>query len=168
MVHKFVNSLKAGKIGESFFLTLLHASDVVYTDVTDDKDYQKKGIDYLIGSKSVDIKFDMRSGDTGNLAFETVSRRRDGILYKEGWLYTSLADSFVYVTILQASVVFFLFSKQDILNLLPLGKTRVVNNYGYESEIVAVPISLLEVPSLICPFGKEFDKQLLNEFVGLM
>lgn len=169
MTHMFKASLSAGKVGESLFSDLLIRGGIDdFKDVSDDKSFQKEGIDFVVNDIKIDVKFDIRAITSGNLAFETVSRQKDGKILKEGWTKTSTADLFVYVTFLGSNICFAALTPEDIQNLMSnhgLGE-RIVKNYGYESVVIPVPTSICIGVSkhYQSTIGEAYDIKSLKQF----
>lgn len=171
MTHMFKESLKAGKAGERIFLNLLLKAGVTdILDVSENRSIQKKGYDYVVCGKKLDVKFDVRATTTGNIAFEIVSQRKEGKIVKEGWLHTSEADVFMYITFLDDSVAFIALTKPEIISLIEnYGKgERSVRNYSYESVVVPVDAwtCLNSARHFTCRIGEEYDELALHDFIS--
>lgn len=79
-VHEFAADNEIGKRGERIFMDFLCRHGYSFTDVSDDREYQKQDVDVLIESKKmagkqipVEIKNDTMIHRTGNIFFETMS-----------------------------------------------------------------------------------------------
>ena len=152
-VHSFVASNSIGGIGEALFYSLVsHVfPEKEIEDVTKIKKWQKSGIDFIVDGVYYDVKFDIKANATGNLALETISKSKNGVVEKEGWVYTSKADCVVYVTLVGLDWAFYFFTKPETLNLAKKYKDnkKSVYNYGYESEVILVPKNSLENKKII-------------------
>lgn len=143
--HSFTTSNTVGGIGESLFL--MFASKVLrkskLENVTRKKTWQSKGIDFLIDTIKYDVKFDIKAASTGNLALETISKSKDGDVHKEGWIYTTEADCIAYLTLKDTEWVLYFFTPQELKNLVNkyTESRKSVFNYGYNSEVVLVPLT---------------------------
>lgn len=142
ITHNFVNSNSIGGIGEAIFYTLLSKLGEVKA-VTKDKEWQKMGVDFILDGVFYDTKFDTKAFSTGNVALETVSRRKDGKILKDGWAYTSEADCISYIFLEGSHWSIYFFTPVEIRTFVDSGDYEVksIRNYGYESEVVLLPIS---------------------------
>jgi hypothetical protein len=141
IVHNFVASNSVGNIGESIFFLLLSKLGQVVS-VVKDKKWQSKGVDFVLEEVYYDTKFDTKAFSTGNLALETVSRKKDGVVVKEGWVHTSEADCIAYMYLENTDWSIFFFTPEEIKRLATTRgyETKVIKNYGYESEVILLPI----------------------------
>lgn len=78
--HIFKNDNAIGKRGEAIFKAFLDRRNAIYTDVSEDGEYQEQDIDFVVDSKRVpgkkiyiEVKNDTRIASTGNIFFETMS-----------------------------------------------------------------------------------------------
>lgn len=136
--HTFGASLEVGKTGEAVFSSLVTASKLMgLKDVSNEKVYQLLGIDFIFGKKKVgyDVKYDARASETGNIAIETVSVQRNGVIEKQGWLHTSHADYIVYLFDETQGYRLAFFTRTDLIRYANLGRTKTVQNRGYESVV---------------------------------
>lgn len=141
IVHNFVNSNSIGGIGESIFYTLLSKLGEVKV-VTKDKKWQVQGVDFILEDVKYDTKFDTKAFSTGNIALETISRKKDNKIIKEGWVHTSKADCIAYIFLENDTWSIYFFTNTEIKELaaIPTYKIKEIRNFGYESEVVLVPI----------------------------
>ena len=134
-----------GKYGEGIIDEWLSTTYKIL-DVSGIKKYQESGIDRILmrpdgSTVSVEYKFDLASGRTGNLFFETVSIDNQNV---PGWGWISQAEFWV-----------FLLPQKEIIVVAP-GKLRAlvwqfrsivvekgVQNVGYKT--LGIPIPLEEV-----------------------
>jgi hypothetical protein len=83
-------SLIAGEAGELRFVHLMRSRGHQVEDVRDITAWQKRDVDYIVGSKFVEVKTDFH--DTGNIFIELVgSNNRPGCIFK------SRADLWAYL-----------------------------------------------------------------------
>lgn len=165
-IHNFRDSLETGKAVEEEFKSLVELLRIPYGDVRHSPEHQKLGIDFyiqnLVGDPntlcSYDVKYDERSYQTGNIAVETVSvMDNDGNIKRQGWVYTSEAQLFVYVQTTRVASVYSFFSKQELLQIVKQGQRKAVYNEGYRSEVVVLPRRLVKVPVFTLLFNQEPD-----------
>lgn len=152
-VYTFLEQLEVGKKGEQLIFKSLESrpETISVFDVSQDKEYQKVGIDALWVTrepytgfpliKKIDIKTDAKYAKTGNLFLETLSSKN-----KTGNFLTSAAEMFIYVDPVNEKAFFlptyplrlwYLRNKQQI-------EHKVVRNKGYESEGFCITPELLE------------------------
>lgn len=141
ITHNFVNSNSIGGIGEAIFYTLLSRLGKVES-VVKDKKWQKKGVDFILDGVYYDTKFDTKAFSTGNVALETVSRRKDGEILKEGWVHTSEADCISYIYLENDRWVIYFFTPEEVKKFAEEESYDIksIRNYGYESEVVLLPL----------------------------
>ena len=79
-VHEFAADNEIGKRGERIFTDFLRRHGYSFTDVSDDREYQRQDVDVLIESKKTagtkipaEVKNDTMIHKTGNIFFETMS-----------------------------------------------------------------------------------------------
>lgn len=163
-IHNFGSSLLLGKEAEDNFLNIIAKLNIAYGDVRNDKTYQVRGIDFLVqrlvGDTNdflrLDVKFDEASYKTGNVALETVSvMNAEGDISKQGWLYTSESEIFVFVQRTRVAWVYTFFSKRQLLDSLKLGVRKKVANKGYFSEVCVVKRGLISAPTFTHIFNTE-------------
>jgi len=152
-IHSFSNSNNVGKLGEAIFHQVLKKSRVgKFRDVTGDRSYQSKGIDFLIekGNIGIDVKLDIQTDKTGNIAIEKISKKQNDNIIKKGWAYTSEAHliAYMYMDSKNFDWVIFFFTTEGARTLIDDYEERPNAikesfNYGYESVIVRVPINEL-------------------------
>lgn len=141
IIHNFVNSNSIGGIGESIFYTLLSRLGTVES-VTSKKEWQKKGVDFLLDGVKYDTKFDTKAFSTGNVALETISRKKDNEVIKYGWVHTTEADCIAYIFLENVTWSTYFFTPEEMKGLVanPDYQTKEIKNYGYESEVVLIPL----------------------------
>lgn len=141
ITHNFVNSNSIGGIGESIFYSLLSSLGDVKS-VVRDKKWQAEGVDFILDGVKYDTKFDTKASATGNIALETISRKKDGKVLKRGWVYETGADCIAYIYLDNSYWKTLFFTPHEILTLAERYKDniKVIKNFGYESEVVLVPL----------------------------
>lgn len=145
VIHNFQESLERGKIGERVFIDMLKKGGIhEVKDVSNDRSYQSKGIDFIVNGYTVDVKTDFMAAKTGNIAFETDSVSINGETIKKGWLYTSEAQYYFYLVPEgnNKSYKIICLTKEDIFNLIEEHSSgqRFVKNMGYRSTVELVKI----------------------------
>lgn len=174
-IHSFSNSNNIGKLGEAVLHQVLKKAKIgKIKDVTNDKTYQKKGIDFIIekGNIGIDAKLDIQTNNTGNIAIEKISKRQNGEVIKEGWAYTSEAHLIAYIYMDTSSFewVIIFFTPEEARDLIVQyeGKPYAVKesfNYGYESVIVRVPVAEVSFPMIRVPIIGKFEVVGIKEFI---
>lgn len=144
ITHKFVNSNTIGGIGESIFFSLLSSLGDVES-VVNDKKWQKLGVDFVLDGVRYDTKFDTKAMATGNIALETVSRKKDGQIIKKGWVYESKADCIVYIYLENSDWSAYFFTPAETRELVKQhpNNIKLIKNFGYESEVILIPLDSL-------------------------
>lgn len=76
--HKFEEDNSAGKRGESLFRDFLEKTGKKCRDVSDDPNYQREDIDFIVEGKSgsglsFEVKNDSKIAYTGNIFYESIS-----------------------------------------------------------------------------------------------
>ena len=164
--HDFITSNTIGGVGEAVFLSLISREFDNIRNVTKIKEYQSQGIDFFVDNVSYDVKFDVKAASTGNLAIETISRKKNGRVQKAGWLHTTQADCIVYLTRDNMEWLFYFFTLDELQRLAGdfSEYKKEVYNYGYVSEVVLVPIThLSRKPRLSVPLvGEPENVELLS------
>lgn len=68
----FNKELKKGQAGENRFIEYLNKINLKFRDVRFDKEYQKKGIDFIVQDVNFEIKTSGTLNNTGNIYIELV------------------------------------------------------------------------------------------------
>lgn len=140
-------------------MRLFDAADIQVQDVSMDREYQYRGIDFVsTDGVTYDVKYDTRAAETGNIAVELVSRKVNGIIERKGWLYTSDADFIVYVYQWYGKWVAKLFTLADLRRLATARGVpqRPVYNKTYEGLVALVPVSTTtDIPQVEFPLVAE-------------
>jgi hypothetical protein len=160
MPYSFAQQRSFGKWGERCVLKHLeeHKDIQSVRDVSEEKEWQEKGIDFIIEGQgndnywTADVKLDMLHQRTGNLFIETMSSAK-----KEGCAITTKADKFLYFcpknkkTNPGEGTLYYLdmrmfqnWYKENEGELRKQELLRSVKNEGYESEGIAMTIELLQ------------------------
>jgi hypothetical protein len=143
ITHNFVSSNSVGGIGEAIFYLMLSTLGEVQS-VAKDRKWQKLGVDFILGDVYYDTKFDTKAFSTGNIALETVSRQKNGEVLKSGWAHTSQADCIVYIYLENTNWSMYFFTPEEVKSIVNRDyETKTIQNYGYESEVVLLPLSEL-------------------------
>lgn len=146
-------------------MRLFDAAGIKVRDVSKDKEWQFKGIDFVsTDGVTYDVKYDTRAAETGNIAVELVSKKVNGVVEQEGWLYTSDADFIVYVYQWFGSWVAKLFTIPDLRQLSEGVPTRPVRNRTYEGLVALVPVNTTgKVPEVSFPIvSEDIDTRVLE------
>lgn len=99
-MNKWNKDLKAGKAGEQKVANTLINRGWQLEDVSDNKAYQKKDIDFIIYKNeddehiTIEVKSDTRIHSTGNFFIETIQNAEQN---KVGWFYYCKADYLFYL-----------------------------------------------------------------------
>lgn len=146
--YNFARQNGLGKWGEGRVVKYLEGKGWKVTDVSSDKEYQKKGIDLLLerGEEefSVDVKMDMLHHRTGNLFIETLSSDKSKT---KGCALTSAADHFLFYDPFGQKLFFVNLKK--IRSFYELNgesiaqATKKVKNDGYYTEGFVITPELL-------------------------
>ena len=95
MQANFFNDLDRGKVGERILANIVANKGYKISDLSDDRVYQKKGVDFRIKNDSkdvlVDVKTDYLMYKTGNIFLEI----QDGP--RVGWAKKTAADLIFYI-----------------------------------------------------------------------
>lgn len=96
--NNFKEQNRVGKAGEAEFIKFAESMNWVVEDVSDNPDYQKVDTDFIVTnkkgeSKLVEVKWDKRIAETGNMFCETISHC---YYANKGWLHFSDADEVWY------------------------------------------------------------------------
>ena len=90
----FDQQLSKGEVGERNIEEYYKKQGCIVQNVSMDKEYQQKDIDFIINGQYVEVKTDTRIAETQNMCFELVSNDSKD-MYKPGWFFTSEADVFI-------------------------------------------------------------------------
>lgn len=143
--HNFLTSNSVGGIGEALFISLMGKIRKDVKNVSSTRSWQKRGIDFVVDGIFYDTKFDLKASSTGNMAIEVVSRQKDGVVHKKGWLHTTEADCIVYIFKEDLTWKMYFFTQEQLSELEREYKDNIkeVANYGYKSKVVLVPLEAL-------------------------
>ena len=142
--HKFDESFDVGKDGEKAIEKIVGPCGMLV--IKPPRHYQSRGIDQIWCSDfsrafyTVECKYDVRCADTGNIFLETMSDTSKMIENHNGWVYTTEAQLVAtlidgYLLIAEATKL-----KDNIKRLRDTYGEVSVQNVGYESEGVPVPL----------------------------
>lgn len=166
--HNFITSNSVGGIGEAILFSVLSRLGPV-DSVVKDREWQKIGVDFILENVWYDSKLDTKAFSTGNLALETVSKKKDGQVLKRGWVYTSKADCIAYIFLEGLAWSIYFFSTDEMLELIKSEsyKVKSIKNFGYESEVILVPIEdLSHKKKMSVPVVGEADLGVLKTVHG--
>lgn len=91
----FIKDKYRGKWGEAQFASLLSKAGVEYEDVSEDKDWQKQDVDFLVGKHKYEVKTDFAISKTGNIFIEVSKETKTGV--HPGWWRICKADSIAWI-----------------------------------------------------------------------
>lgn len=91
----FIKDKYRGKWGEAQFASLLSEAGVEYEDVSEDKDWQKQDVDFLVGKYKYEVKTDFAISKTGNIFIEVSKETKTGV--HPGWWRICKADSIAWI-----------------------------------------------------------------------
>lgn len=95
MQANFFNDLDRGKVGERIFSDIVEARGWTLEDLSNDKTYQKQGVDFFAKKENqqlmIDVKTDYVMYKTGNIFLELQDGPRDG------WAKKTIADLIFYI-----------------------------------------------------------------------
>lgn len=95
MQKNFFNDLDRGKVGERLFIDIMTELGWELVDLSNDKAYQKKGVDFFVKKENkelfIDVKTDYVMHRTGNIFLEL----EDGP--RVGWAKKTKADLIFYI-----------------------------------------------------------------------
>jgi hypothetical protein len=90
---KFKEDLKIGRKGEELVIDILTARGWALEDFQNNMDMQRKGIDFKVSKDekefTIEVKYDIKSEDTGNFFIETEQHKKPGFLHttQADWLF---------------------------------------------------------------------------------
>lgn len=120
--HSFMSQMEKAKRGERLVENYLNEKGWTVTDVSDNKEYQVIGVDFLTEkdgeSRQIEVKLDTVINRTGNFFIEIVGYQEQG---KPGWFETSEADYIFYID--AATDIAYVFKVEDMREYLQ-------NNYA--------------------------------------
>ena len=139
-----------GNIGEQIFCYRARQKHYEVKDLTNDKNYWDKDIDFLVRnpitneSRYIEVKTDARLYETGNLYIELENVHSKG---GKGWYHFSEADIIAYCDYSAPEREIYLFSFED-LRATVNKRQHVTAKCGADSKGILVPLrELKEVPS---------------------
>lgn len=159
-MNTFEKSLEIGKKAESKVAYILEQNGFSVTDVSDDKDYQKQDIDFIIEKDgqewTFEVKSDSKIASTGNIYFEKGFDRVSG--YRQGWLGYCEADWIGYYCATNDTVYIIRFDGyQDYLR--ECGKTISYWNWTDKCQAygVVVPLDVMRDEDILVKEYKVSD-----------
>ena len=144
VAHDFASSLQRGKLGEAIARTHLELKHHAVVQVVEDMGRQRLGLDLIVQlppgglTLQLEVKTDYRAQKTGNVFFETRSTN-----VSTGWVYSSQSDFILYFLDGIGEVLWFPVSriKREIGTLMEQYPIKVVQNKGYTSQGVVIPLA---------------------------
>ncbi len=141
MQANFWNDLDRGKVGERIFCNVVADKGYEIFDLSNDKAYQKKGVDFRIKKDSkeilVDVKTDYIMHKTGNIFLET----QDGP--RVGWAKKTMADLIFYIDY-NSNTVYVLEWSSCAAKMGELRTVTFYNQDGVRMEGALLPVSKLD------------------------
>nr|DAO48218.1 MAG TPA: putative endonuclease [Caudoviricetes sp.] len=139
-----------GSIGECIFEQRARLKGYEVKDLTGDKDYWEKDIDFLVRnpatneSRYIEVKTDLRLYETGNLYIELENTHsKEG----KGWFNFSEADIIAYCNYGAPAKEIYLFSFDDLRTVIENGEWATAK-CGADSKGLLVPLrKLKDAPS---------------------
>lgn len=109
----FFQQLEIGKSGEAVVAAFFESRGNKVRDVSDDREYQKKDIDFVITNKdgvelTVEVKTDYKLNKSGNLFFESTYHKDWGDT--PGWYDYCQADFIVFYDVIGKKLYIYNFS----------------------------------------------------------
>lgn len=95
MYNRFYTQNRKGKKGETEIKEYYKNKGVNVVDVSENKEYQNKDIDFFFNGQSVEVKTANYLNNHNNIILEIVSNDNEKD-YKTGWLYSCLADVIIF------------------------------------------------------------------------
>lgn len=153
MTKNFVDSLAVGAIGENKVAAHLKSRGHNIKDVTQDREYQKKDIDFLLSNAagqtcSLEVKYDRNMNKTGNFLFE-LEKIYDG-WESAGWFTYCEADYICFFDAIEEIGYMFDFHKGK--ELIPKnGEYKIFHDRkeNNETEVYLLPIGTAKRLGLI-------------------
>ena len=142
-MENFNHDLERGKAGEALVATALTARGHIVEDVSDNWDYRRIDIDFLLTSATGDtttleVKTDDKSELTGNVFIEYSNIHNKSHNYN-GWYYYCEADYLAFVQ--QNRHKCHIVSRYDLINSINNNNYRTANTYS--SSGFLMPVSAL-------------------------
>ena len=140
----FYSSLSTGKVGEQLVKTALEARNHIVEDVSNDWNYRRKDIDFILTNKqgqttTIEIKTDAASENTGNVFIEYYNSNNQSHSY-DGWFKYCEAE---YIGFIQPNN-----KKAMIVSFDELKKNIQENSYriasSYNATGFLMPIGTLQ------------------------
>ena len=136
----FYEDLGRGKIGEQIFQFLLKKMGYEVQDLSNDRMYQKQGVDFRITNETKDLLIDVKTDyvmyRTGNIFLEL----EDGP--RLGWAKKTKADLIFYID--HKNQIVYLLKWEDCLNIIDsLRQVSFYNQDGIKMRGALLPITQL-------------------------
>ena len=145
-MNSFYRQLEKGKEVEQIVKQYLTSRGHKVIDVSDDKSFQKKDIDFLItnGTTGQEISLEVKRDDNihkyGNFFFECGSQKND--YYSVGWLFKCQADYICfYDTYIKKGYILDFNLTKSVLN--EIGRKNIYNDKLDKSQAISI---LVQIP----------------------
>ena len=115
--------LSLGEKGEQMVKQYLIAKAHHVIDVTKDSNYFKSDIDFIVDSKTAELKTDTIIWKTNNLFIEDEIFYYNGEYYKQGWLHYTKAEYLLYFDINKR--ILYKYKMQDVKDYIQQNKKRI-------------------------------------------
>lgn len=141
MQANFFNDLNRGKVGERIFSDIVTERGWALNDLSNDKTYQKKGVDFFVQKENqqllVDVKTDYIMYKTGNIFLEL----KDGP--RVGWAKKTEADLIFYIDY-NSNTVYVLEWRSCAAKIDELRKVSFKNQDGISMVGALLPVNKLD------------------------
>ena len=141
MQANFYNDLDRGKVGERIFANIVADKGYEILDLSNDKTYQKKGVDFRIKNENqqllIDVKTDYIMYKTGNIFLEL----QDGP--RVGWAKKTIADLIFYIDY-NSNMVYVLEWSSCAAKIDELRKVAFSNQDGISMVGALLPVDRLD------------------------
>lgn len=141
MQANFYNDLDRGKVGERIFANIVADKGYEIFDLSNDKAYQKKGVDFRIRNENqqllIDVKTDYIMYKTGNIFLEL----QDGP--RVGWAKKTIADLIFYIDY-NSNMVYVLEWSSCAAKIDELRKVAFSNQDGISMVGALLPVDRLD------------------------
>lgn len=115
--------LSLGEKGEQMVKQYLIAKGHHVIDVTKDSRYYKSDIDFIVDSKTAELKTDTIIWKTNNLFIEDEIFYYNGEYYGQGWLHYTKAEYLLYLDI--NNRILYKYKMQDVKDYIQQNKKRI-------------------------------------------
>ena len=92
----FMDDVQRAKIAEEWLIDYCADKGIKLIDVRDNINYQLEDVDFILNGTKIDMKYDYKANETGNLAFEIGKYSKAKMLMYDGNLNTTTSKYFLY------------------------------------------------------------------------